>query len=107
MAQRTIHQLIDDVDGSLLEDGQGETVRFGLDGKAYEIDLSDVNADKLRRELAPFIKAGRRLGRSTSPRRRGAGRDVDAIRAWARENGHQVGDRGRIPADIEQAFNER
>ncbi len=107
MARRIIHQLVDDLDGTQLEDGQGETVRFGLDGKAYEIDLSAENAAALQEALAPFVKAGRRQGGSGAPRRRGAGRDLDAIRTWARENGYEVADRGRISADVEKAYNAR
>lgn len=107
MARRIIHQLVDDLDGTQLEDGQGETVRFGLDGKAYEIDLSAENAAALQEELAPFVKAGRRQGGSGIPRRRSSGRDLDAIRAWARENGYEVADRGRISADVEKAYNAR
>lgn len=107
MARRIIHQLVDDLDGTLLEDGQGETVRFGLDGKAYEIDLSAENAAVLQEALAPFVKAGRRLGGSGAPRRRSSSRDLDAIGAWARENGYEVADRGRISADVEKAYNAR
>ncbi|EYT57185.1 Lsr2 family protein [Microbacterium sp. UCD-TDU] len=107
MARRIIHQLVDDLDGTQLEDGQGETVRFGLDGKAYEIDLSAENAAALQEALAPFVKAGRRQGGSGAPRRRSSSRDLDAIRAWARENGYEVADRGRISADVEKAYNAR
>lgn len=107
MARRIIHQLVDDLDGTQLEDGQGETVRFGLDGKAYEIDLSAENAAALQEALAPFVKAGRRQGGSGTPRRRSSSRDLDAIRAWARENGYEVADRGRISADVEKAYNAR
>lgn len=107
MARRIIHQLVDDLDGTQLEDGQGETVRFGLDGKAYEIDLSAENAAALKKALTPFVRAGRRQGRSNDPRRRGSGRDLDAIRTWARENGYAVADRGRISADVEKAYNAR
>lgn len=106
MARRIIHQLVDDIDGTQLDDDQGETIHFGLDGKAYEIDLSAENARKLQDALAPFIKAGRRKGGSGSgaPRRRSSSRDIDAIRVWARENGFKVSDRGRIAADVEAAY---
>lgn len=107
MARRIIHQLVDDLDGTQLEDGQGETVRFGLNGKAYEIDLSAENAAALQEAFAPFVKAGRRQGGSGAPRRHGSGRGLDAIRTWARENGYEVADRGRISADVEKAYNAR
>lgn len=108
MARRIIHQLVDDLDGTPLDDGQGETIKFGLDGRDFEIDLSAENAGKLREVLAPFITVGRRQnGGTRTPRRRESGRDLEAIRAWARENGYTVADRGRIPVDVEQAFNAR
>ena len=72
MARRIVHQLVDDLDGSVLEVGEGETVLFSLDGTAYEIDLTDANAAALREILAPYVDAARRVsgGRSTSKRSR-------------------------------------
>lgn len=109
MARRIVHQLVDDLDGSVLEVGEGETVMFSLDGTAYEIDLTDANAAALREILAPYVDAARRVsgGRSTSssaPRRRKAGQDYGAVRAWAKENGYQVSDRGRVPATVLEAY---
>jgi hypothetical protein len=108
MAQTTIVQLIDDIDGKLAD----ETVTFSLDGVTYEIDLSTKNAGKLRKAFTPYVekarKAGaRRAGRSI--RRTGArtthNRERAAdIRAWARQHGITVNDRGRIPAQIIQAY---
>ncbi|WP_110588287.1 histone-like nucleoid-structuring protein Lsr2 [Microbacterium suaedae] len=111
MARKIIHQLVDDIDGTVLEIGQGESVHFSLDGKSYEIDLTDEHANEIREALAPFIKAGRRAtggtrgtrGRSTSGAA-SAKYDLAAVRAWARENGHEVSDRGRIPAAILEAY---
>ena len=60
MARRIVHQLVDDLDGSVLEVGEGETVLFSLDGTAYEIDLTDANAAALREILAPYVDAARR-----------------------------------------------
>ncbi len=92
--------ITDDLDGS---EG-AETVSFGIDGVSYEIDLNEVNRDRLANGLAPFIAASRRAGR-VIPRRgagRSAGPSVDraAVRAWARETGLTVSDRGRISSDI-------
>ena len=64
MARRIVHQLVDDLDGTLLEVGEGETVLFSLDGAAYEIDLTDANAAALRDALAPYISAGRSISRT-------------------------------------------
>lgn len=108
MAQKTIVSLIDDLDGESAD----ETVRFGLDGAPYEIDLSEKNATKLRESLAPFVAAARRTGgRQTQSRRgtrtssRSGGTDRTAdIRAWARTNGYTVSGRGRIASNIVEAY---
>lgn len=70
MAKRTITTLVDDLDGSELERGSGETVRFGVDGRAFEIDLSGDNAAALRAALQPYMEAGRRIVAGRSRRRR-------------------------------------
>jgi hypothetical protein len=109
MASKTIISLIDDLDGESAD----ETVRFGLDGAPYEIDLSEKNATKLRESLAPFVAAARRTGgrqaqsrRGTrTPSRRTGGTDRTAdIREWARSNGYTVSDRGRIASNIVEAY---
>jgi hypothetical protein len=113
MAQKTIVQLIDDLDGTSSD--SIETIIFGLDGVVYEIDLSDDNAEALRDNLAEFITSARRTGgrtkRTTTPLTAGApngtGRSreqTQAIREWARKNGHEIAERGRIPASIIEAF---
>ncbi len=111
MAQKIITQLVDDLDGTILEAGDGETVQFSVDGKAYEIDLSTANVENLRGALAVYTEAARRTGARSSraaaaPRRRSRG-GLDDIRAWARENGFTVSDRGRIPVTVEAAYNAR
>ncbi|MEI7715468.1 MAG: Lsr2 family protein [Mycobacterium sp.] len=108
MAKKVTVTLIDDFDGSGAAD---ETVEFGLDGVAYEIDLSSKNAAKLRNDLKHWVSAGRRVGGKRRGRG-GAGRgrgSIDreqsaAIREWARRNGHSVSTRGRIPAEVIDAF---
>jgi hypothetical protein len=112
MAQRTIVQFIDDLDGTSSD--TIETIEFGLDGVTYEIDLSDDNAGMLRDRLAEFIESARRTGgrakRGTAtgvPSTNGSGRSreqTQAIREWARNNGWEISERGRIPADIIEAF---
>lgn len=104
--KKQITQLVDDLDGTVI-DGGGSTVRFGLEGRQYEIDLTDANAEKLRAALAPFIAAGRSVAgsRATAPRRsRASGGDLAAIRSWAQSNGYTVGDRGRISSEIRDAY---
>jgi hypothetical protein len=96
--------LEDDLDGGKAD----ETVTFGLDGSTYEVDLSTANAKKLREALAPFVGVGRKVPgrgrRGGSGRgRRGASSAAD-IRAWARENGYEVSERGRVPAEVRAAY---
>lgn len=108
--KKQITQIVDDLDGTVLDDGVGRTVRFSLEGRSYEIDLSDANAEKLRSALAPFIAAGRSTssgtGRSSGSRRssRSSSGDLAAIRSWAQSNGFNVGDRGRISAEVREAY---
>ena len=111
MAIKTV--LIDDFDGTPLPESVTSTT-FSLNGSRYEIDLGPENAAKLAEALAPFIKAGRRLSdtgrgerRTTGSRRPASRPDLAAIREWAQANGHQVGDRGRIPAAIIEAYANR
>lgn len=122
MARKIVHQLVDDLDGTVLEVGSGETILFSLDGTAYEIDLTDENAAALRDALAPFIAAARSVsaragGRSGSGSSGGSGgsggarrqkrsgqRDYAPVREWAAQNGYTVSERGRIPAPVLEAY---
>lgn len=93
----------DDLDGS----ANAETVSFGLDGVAYEVDLGQKNRSKLENALAPFIEAGRRVpvgGRRRRAGRSGSAIDHTAVRAWARAAGLKVSERGRISADIMRQY---
>lgn len=106
MAQKVQILLIDDIDG-----GEAEgTVRFGLDGTSYEIDLSVVHQAQLRGALARFIAVGRKVPGAGPQRagRRAAGEGADAVevRAWARSQGIEVKDRGRVPAGIVARYRE-
>jgi hypothetical protein len=101
MAQKVQVLLVDDLDGSEAT----ETVAFGLDGASYEIDLSTGNAGKLRKELASYVEHARKANAPAAARRRrartGPGRERSAqIRAWAKQRGYKVNERGRIPANI-------
>jgi len=101
MAQKVQITFIDDVDGRAAD----ETVKFALDGVAYEIDVSTGHAREMRGALAPYVSAARRVsGRSTQKAAKPTGRDHNAVRTWARANGHTVSDRGRIRADILDAY---
>lgn len=111
MAQKVLVQLVDDLDGTQSDDIS--TVSFGLDGVDYEIDLSEANADTLRKTLEEFVAHARRTGgrikRGGSAKQPGgsatASREqAQAVREWARRNGHEVSNRGRIPGSLIEAF---
>lgn len=106
MAKKVQVLLVDDVDKSSPAD---ETVSFSLDGVSYEIDLTSDNAAKLRDDLAVWIGHAERTGGRRATGRaasKGSGRktDLSAVRAWARENGHQVSERGRISSEVQAAY---
>lgn len=103
MAKKTFTHILDDIDGS--EDAESLTFSYG--NKSYEIDLSSKNKKKLEAALAPYIEAGRSTGgaRRNSGSSRGASRsDLAAVRAWAKDNGHDVSERGRVPASVIEAY---
>jgi len=103
MAQKITVALEDDIDGGPAD----ETVRFGLGGTEYEIDPSKKNANAFRRQLAPFIEHARRAGRGQRrrPGRTASSRERSAdIRAWAKDQGIEVSDRGRIPASVAEQY---
>jgi hypothetical protein len=106
VAQKVQTLLIDDVDGSAAEG----TIRFGLDGTEYEIDLNAEHARQLRDALAAYVRAGRRVsGGSRRPARggrRGAANGLNAteVREWAKAQGIEVKDRGRVPAELMVRF---
>jgi hypothetical protein len=114
VAQRTVVELIDDLDGKPISPGQGETVTFGLEGKEYEIDLSARNAAKLRDALAQYVSAARKVGGGSSRRGRRSSASTTrvrpdkeqtrAIRDWAQSQGYEISARGRIPANILEAY---
>jgi hypothetical protein len=114
VAQKVLVQLVDDVDGSTPSDI--ETVSFALDGVNYEIDLGPENATLLRDTLGEFVGSARRIGgrikRGTASKTviphgsgtPGSREQTKAIRQWARSNGYELSDRGRIPANVVEAF---
>lgn len=109
MAQRVNVVLVDDLDGS----DAVETVSFALDGVDYEIDLNEQHASELRNALSLYVGHGRRTGgrrrTSTAGAKRSApgsseGPSAADIRAWARENGYEVPERGRVSAEVREAY---
>ena len=113
MAQKVVVELIDDLDGTPIPSGKGETIDFAVDGVAYSIDLGPKNAKAFRKSLDTYIThatrtGGRRHRRTTTPsdRPRRAPAETRAIREWALANGYEISTRGRIPAEIEQAYHD-
>ena len=111
MAERIVRQLIDDIDGSEISDGGGERIEFSLRGVEYQIDLSNTNIAKLDKALKPYVDAAAKVRGSSARRAKSTGaksasskEQLSAIREWARKNGHDVADRGRVKAEIVEAF---
>jgi hypothetical protein len=109
MAQKIHVELVDDIDQS----PASETVSFGLDGVQYQIDLSEANATALREALAPYLGHARRAAgggrRRAGTTTAGAGSDKSGpsaaeIREWARANGWDVPDRGRVSSEVREAY---
>jgi hypothetical protein len=105
VAQRTEIVFTDDLDGGPAD----ETVRFGIDGTQYEIDLSKAHAGQLRSALQPFVDSARRATAGSGSRRPGRpaarrGPNPSDVRAWARSEGIEVKDKGRVPAELVVKF---
>ncbi|OAK56644.1 histone-like nucleoid-structuring protein Lsr2 [Rhodococcoides kyotonense] len=111
MAKKVYVQLVDDIDDKPIESG-GEHIAFSVNGVDYEIDLSDKNAKEFHRKLNYYIDhsarvGGKRTKKSVGTTTAGGKRDANqtkAIREWAKANGYAISARGRIPADVENAF---
>lgn len=108
MAQRVITELVDDLDGTALTEGEGETITFSIDGTTRQIDLSDKNAGKFRKAMQPYLDAGRKVGgtnrrRASKPASDGAP-DPKVIREWAIEQGIELSARGRIPSQVAEQY---
>lgn len=119
MAKQVSVQLIDDIDGSVIDDQAGETIEFSVSGVDYVIDLKPKNANEFHRKLGYYIEHATRTGgrKRAVPRPKAAAPDTSstpvakrdpaqtrAIRQWAADSGYEINDRGRIPAEIEQAY---
>ena len=115
MAQKTIVTLVDDLTGEVAENIS--TVEFTLDGRAYQLDLTDENSAKLHDVVSQYVNAGRKIGgrrrssvrpgraiKSTGPGPGYNRETLKSIREWAKKNGYQVSDRGRLPGEVLQAW---
>jgi hypothetical protein len=101
MAQRVVYELLDDLDKTPAT----ETVKFGLDGRTFTVDLNDSHAKELRLFLKPYVEAGRKAQRSrVADVRKAEDFDPAAVRAWAASNGIDVSKRGRVPATVVEKY---
>lgn len=103
MAQKTVVELVDDLDGGEAD----ETVFFALDGVDFRIDLSAENAARLRETLAEYVGHARKVGGRKQAGRTGARSDrpdAQVIRDWARRQGEAVAERGRISHELLTRF---
>lgn len=107
MAKKQVVQFIDDLDGQVLD--EFETVRWGLDGKHYEFDTSPEHAEDFRKLLGEYIAVSRKVstGRQRPAAAQKSGKEhTQAIREWARDQGYELSDRGRIPTAVLEAFDD-
>lgn len=103
MARQQSVSLIDDIDGTKAV----ETIRFGLDGVSYEIDLNRKHAGNLRKSLGEFVDHGRKAKtetRNAKPANKNAAPKASIVRSWAAANGIPVSARGRVPADVVETY---
>lgn len=111
MAERIVHQLVDDVDGTEIAEGKGESIEFSVRGVSYRIDLSSANTAKFDKALKPYLDvaskvggSGRRHAKKAGVKGKSSPEHLATIRTWARKKGYEVSDRGRIPAGVVEAF---
>ncbi|MDQ1287225.1 MAG: hypothetical protein QG622_790 [Actinomycetota bacterium] len=112
MAQKVVTLLTDDITGKEIPEGEGETIDFAFQGYTYSIDLDTKNSRKFHEAMSSYIEHARRTGkvnvvplrRSGDARRSASDVDPAQVRAWAEENGYDVSPRGRIKAEIVEAF---
>ncbi|UGY94394.1 histone-like nucleoid-structuring protein Lsr2 [Streptomyces gobiensis] len=107
MAQKIVTLYIDDLTGEEAEEAQTHT--FSLDGVAYEIDLGPDSYEQMLQAFGPFLKAARKTGKVKGPgaarrQAKAGGEDSAKIREWAKEHGYEVSDRGRVPANVREAY---
>ncbi|WP_059387745.1 histone-like nucleoid-structuring protein Lsr2 [Arthrobacter sp. Hiyo1] len=110
MAKQTYTRVIDDLTNEVLEEGQGETLTFGFQGKSYSIDLGQKNADEFRKLMQKYTSVATqevsRLPRAASSSAKSDKQELKKIREWAASQGIEVNARGRIAKSVEDAYHE-
>lgn len=108
MAKEVFYKIVSDLSKDVLEEGDAQTVQLGWQGSTYELDLSNSEATELSKLIEKYTSVGRKVTRSakaasaTAPKSNRE--ELQAIRAWAKENGHDVSERGRIKQSIQDAY---
>lgn len=108
MAREYVAVVKDDLTGEIIEDGAAETIEFSVGSKSYTIDLSKKNAAEFHKALEKYIAVAAKVGgaaRSRKPAARGNKEDLAAIREWGKSNGFKVSARGRVSAELKDAYN--
>jgi hypothetical protein len=110
MARRTITQLVSDLSGKEIKNGEGETIRFSIGNASYELDVTSSEAGKFYDDLKKYTDVATKVS-GRNPRTGGGGRartdksQLAAMRQWLRDNGHSVSDRGRISQELQDVYN--
>lgn len=107
MARKIVTMFFDDVTGEEVSDKDVRHVEFTFDGVSYVLDLSPASHEKMVAAFAPWVENATRVPASRSPRKTATRRDLDEVRVWARENGFEVSDRGRVPKRVLDAYDAR
>ena len=110
MAKRVIEQLVSDLSGKDIKDGEGETVKFSIGSTSYEMDLTEAEAGQFYDAVKKYTDvatktSGRGVRTGAGAKAKADRNQTQAIRAWARENGREVSERGRISQDVQDAYN--
>ncbi|WP_427007210.1 histone-like nucleoid-structuring protein Lsr2 [Pseudarthrobacter sp. H2] len=111
MAKKTFTRIVDDLTNEMLEEGQGETIEFAFEGSSYSIDLSSKNADDFREAISKYTdvatKNVARLPRAASSSisaPKSNKEELQKIREWAKANGHNISERGRVAQSVQDAY---
>lgn len=107
MSQKVSITLVSDLTGTEIAEGKGETVTFALDGSTFELDLTTSEAKELRKAFDKYVSVARKVGRakgSRSTTSKHSKEELANVRAWAKANGHDVSERGRIASSVMDAY---
>lgn len=105
MARTFIAVIKDDLTGEVVDEKDAETIAFAVNGKSYTIDLGRKNAADFHKALDKYIAVATKVGNSRGAKPARSKEDLAAMREWGKANGFQVSDRGRVSAELKDAYN--